>query len=233
MDKEILLKGGRSTDTVVRVGNTVRRSMGNNAILVHPLLQHLEKVQFKYAPHFLGIDEQGREILSYLEGEVPRGVLFSIEQLIACTKMLRAFHDAAALSDLCGQQETICHYDFAPWNIIFREGMPIGIIDFDDCRPGNRIEDVAYFFWTFLELGIPEISTTTQLEKIAILRKVYSLDPKQNLATAILQQQERILAFRKDRSLNDIDAAKRAFSAEKVKVIQYAMEWVKINYENI
>lgn len=232
-EREEALKGGRSTETVVRVGNTVRRSISKNANLVHALLQHLEKVEFKNAPRFLGIDDKGREILTYFEGEVPRGISFNMEQLIACTKMLRAFHDAASLSNLCGYHETICHHDFAPWNIIFREGIPIGFIDFDDCRLGARIEDLAYFIWTFLELGESRISDVKQLEKINILCKAYNLDPNQNLANAILKQQKRILLFRQEKARNEKDTVKRTFSVNAVKTIQKSMEWVKANYEQL
>ena len=36
---------------------------------VHGLLRHLENAGCLYAPRGLGIDKQGREILSYLPGE--------------------------------------------------------------------------------------------------------------------------------------------------------------------
>lgn len=231
--KEIPLQGGESTDTVVRIGNTVRRSIGKNAQLVHALLQDLENANYRYAPRYLGMDEKGREILSYIEGDVPRGISFSMEQLIACAKMLRAFHDAASLSDLCGQEETICHSDFAPWNLIFHHSVPVGIIDFDDCRPGKRIEDVAYFLWTFLDLGNPEIDTAEQLKKMTALCESYQLDPTQNLSEALLTQQERILVFRQAIVLNETNVEKRVFSAGAVKRIQDAIEWVKLNGEKI
>jgi len=230
---EVILEGGESTATVVRIGDTVRRTIGKNATLVHNLLQHLEKVHFEFAPRFLGIDADDREILSYIEGVVPRGRKLNIEQLAACAKILRAFHDAASLSPLCGQAETICHNDFAPWNIIFKDGLPVGMIDFDDCQAGARIEDVAYFIWTFLDVGMPIIGDAEQLNNIAILAKAYKLDTNQNLAEAMLRQQERILVFRQEKALTEVDIIKRNFSAQAANDIQTAMEWVKVNYENI
>ena len=66
--QEIPLLGG-NTSTVVRVGETVRRNAGPWTPAVHSLLRHLEYVGFTGAPRALGIDERGREVLSFLEGE--------------------------------------------------------------------------------------------------------------------------------------------------------------------
>ena len=65
---EIPLLGGQLTPGIVRVGNTVRRPAKGNAAFVHDLLLFLENQDFPFAPRFLGRDEQGRDILSYLEG---------------------------------------------------------------------------------------------------------------------------------------------------------------------
>ena len=67
---EIPLAGGDVTEGVVRVGDTVRRPVGPHSPLVHALLAHLESIGFEGAPRFLGIDEAGREVLSYVDGEV-------------------------------------------------------------------------------------------------------------------------------------------------------------------
>jgi hypothetical protein len=67
---EIRLEAG-NTSSVWRRGTTIRRSTGPWTPSVHRLLRHLEAAGFQGAPRVLGLDEQGREILSYLEGEVP------------------------------------------------------------------------------------------------------------------------------------------------------------------
>jgi hypothetical protein len=67
---EVPLAGGDVTEGVVRVGDTVRRPVGPHSPLVHALLTHLESIGFEGAPRFLGIDHAGREVLSYVDGEV-------------------------------------------------------------------------------------------------------------------------------------------------------------------
>jgi hypothetical protein len=64
------LPGGFVT-TVVWAGDTVRRRPSPNAAFVHDLLRFLEGRGWEGAPRFLGVDERGREVLSYLEGHVP------------------------------------------------------------------------------------------------------------------------------------------------------------------
>ena len=66
---EIPLAGGNVTP-VVRVGETVRRVPGPWSPAVHRLLDHLAARGVDGAPRFLGLDAQGREILSYITGEV-------------------------------------------------------------------------------------------------------------------------------------------------------------------
>lgn len=231
-DEEIILTGGRSTESVVRIGDFVHRSMGPKATFVHELLQHVEQQQFPYAPRFTGIDAQGREILSYIEGEVLHGHLFSEAQLREAMLLLREFHDAASTSRLCGENETICHHDFAPWNLIMHRGKPSGIIDFDEAAPGSRIEDVAYFLWTFLDLGSLESSIAT-ISQMADLVDTYRLNQPQQLVPAILSQQQRILTKREGIVHNSPNEAEVAFSREAILRIKQEMMWVETHREII
>jgi Ser/Thr protein kinase RdoA (MazF antagonist) len=57
----------------------------------------------------------------------------------------------------------ICHNDFAPYNLVFRDGALAGAIDFDTASPGTRLWDIAYLAYRAvplnerdLELSIPE-----------------------------------------------------------------------------
>jgi hypothetical protein len=38
----------------------------------------------------------------------------------------------------------VCHGDFGPWNAVWRNGGPAGLLDWDDTHPANARHDVAY-----------------------------------------------------------------------------------------
>lgn len=156
---EVALLGGEVTEGVVRVGDTVRRPVRPFTPAVHALLRHLEAAGFAGAPRVLGIDEQGREILSYLPGTAAMRPLepymVSEESLAALARLVRRFHDAVAgfvpppdarWSEGSGEDrapELIGHCDITPENVIFRDGTPYALIDFDLARPTTRLFEVA------------------------------------------------------------------------------------------
>jgi hypothetical protein len=77
---------------------------------VHRLLAHLEEVGFESTPRFLGLDAQGREVLTFIEGDVHSdcgAIVWEDGQLKAAAKLLRRFHDATAGLDLAGEAEVI------------------------------------------------------------------------------------------------------------------------------
>ncbi|GII59733.1 trifolitoxin immunity domain-containing protein [Planotetraspora thailandica] len=144
---------------VVRIGDTVRRPMHPWTPAVHALLRYLEGVGFPFSPHVRGIDEQDREVLTYLDGlSGPQSwaKVAGDAGLAAIARLLRDYHDAVAgfrppdhLTWFTGETglaggELVCHGDFGPWNIVWRDERPVGILDWDYARPANRLHDVAY-----------------------------------------------------------------------------------------
>ena len=65
------LPGGNASTGVMRVGDTVRRPAGPHTPAVHELLLYLRAAGFEGAPRPLGIDERGREVLTFIRGTVP------------------------------------------------------------------------------------------------------------------------------------------------------------------
>jgi hypothetical protein len=151
--------GGSVTEGVVRVGDTVRRPARASTPAVNALLEHLEAVGFDGAPRVLGVDELGRQVLTYIPGETASRPLpayaVSDETLVALARLLRRFHDAAAGfapppglvweegSGDDGEPEIVGHCDVTPENVVFRDGRPVALIDFDLARPTTRLFDVV------------------------------------------------------------------------------------------
>ncbi|MBS2970286.1 phosphotransferase [Metabacillus sp. KIGAM252] len=163
---EEMLTGG-NVSSVYRLGHTVRRELKPESIKIHTLLQHLESKGLNGVPKFLGIDEKGREILSFIEGEAGnyplKTYMWSDEALKEIAKMLRRYHDAVSdfpmketwqpIDNTPQPFEVMCHNDFAIYNIIFHQEKPAGVIDFDLAAPGPRLWDIAYTLYTCVPLS--------------------------------------------------------------------------------
>lgn len=128
-----LLAGG-SKRRVVRVGSTVRIPPHEQSGYVADLLRHLERVGFDGAPRRLGRTEDGYELLTYVDGTVPGDPPYNLDdgQLRAAAGLVLRFHDAVAGTPLCHGAETVCHGDLGPHNTVFRDGLPVALIDWDD-----------------------------------------------------------------------------------------------------
>jgi hypothetical protein len=102
-DEAVPLQGGRITDGVVRIGDTVRRPASTASPFVASVLDLLESRGFTGAPRYLGRDEAGRDTFSFVPGWVPPKFRpWTDAQVAAAGAMARAMHDATRGSDLAG-----------------------------------------------------------------------------------------------------------------------------------
>ena len=167
---ELPLEGGNQS-TVVRLGDTVRRTAGPWTRQVHRLLAHLRRQGVEAVPQPLGFDAAGREVLQHLTGVVGHAPLAEPLQtdtvLAEAARLLRRLHDTTAAvastpdwrdgwqAPLRDPVEVICHGDFAPYNCVFNDGALTGVIDFDHAHPGPRAWDLAYAAYRFTPLMAP------------------------------------------------------------------------------
>src|ERR1700758_5399 len=192
-------RGSRSR--VIRIGKTVRREVHQNTPAVKALLSQLERERFAAAPRWLGFDEEGRETLSYITGTAGhyplKPYVLSESTLIRLGLLLRRFHDATISFSLpkhlvwqnsVGRtSEVICHGDLGPYNIIFRNGAPIGLIDFERATPGPRVWDIAFVAYRFgplcdlLEQTLAPSFLRQIARRIRILLEAYGFSQKDDL----------------------------------------------------
>ncbi len=201
---EELLSGGNTSANVVKVGSTVRRPAGPWTPGVHALLRHLESRGFEGAPRVLGIDEQGREILTYIDGLVVWPDHFDLvaqdRSLAEISVCIRGYHDAVADfpplngeawsdrgSDPRGPAEVLCHNDLAPWNLV-RSTERWTFIDWDLAAPGRRSWDIAWALLSLVPL-MPDSHLTAQetRRRISVFCESYgaALFPADVLAVAV------------------------------------------------
>jgi hypothetical protein len=149
----------------VRVGGTVRKPAQPQSATIQRLLRHVRAQGVTWVAEPLGSDEQGRDVWSFIAGEVVHdhpAWLWSVDILVTVAQRLREWHDATATFVRRPEDvwwwpgkipaEVICHVDFAPYNHVFQNGELVGAIDFDICYPGPRLWDLAYTAYRYLPL---------------------------------------------------------------------------------
>jgi hypothetical protein len=192
---EVILHGGlTNAGLVTRVGDTVRRPRRPNSPSTWALLQHLERVGFDGAPRFVGVDDHGREILSFIPGEAvlephPDWALGD-EALVSVAELLRRYHDAAASFDAAAwswpefvparfRDGVISHNDPNLDNVIFSGGVAVALVDFDLASPGSAPWDVACAarLWAPLrdERDVPRAVHGRTLQRLRIFADAYGL----------------------------------------------------------
>lgn len=196
----VLLRGGHR-NRVERVGDTVRRTQGDRAEYVHELLGYLESRGWSGAPRYVGVDDAGREILSYVDGHVawdtaaqPADV-WAHASLAQGAALLRELHDLTVGTPLAGDGEVVCHNDLSPRNTVYQDNgdglRPVAFIDWDLAAPGRRLDDVAHMCWQYTGLGQSPVSA---IEAGALLRVIcdgYGLRDRGGVVEAILWWQDR------------------------------------------
>lgn len=158
--KEELLGG--TMNRVVKIGETVHRQIKGGSML-HAYLKYLEQADMTGVPRFLGIDAQGREILSYVHGKTAGAdydfghpCLHSEQAICDMARFMRKLHDVStgflptAINGgwtnpffPCEKYETICHGDAAIWNFALVDDRIAGVFDFDQACPGTRAWDLT------------------------------------------------------------------------------------------
>jgi hypothetical protein len=160
VDEPTVLAGGvANAGAVVRIGSEVRRPSTSRSELIFALLEHARSRGFAGVPEPLGFDDDGRERLRYIPGEVavppfPAWVL-APELLRSVARLLRDFHEAVAdfvpppgadwATDLAypGGGPVVGHNDVCVENVVVRDGVAVALLDLEFAAPTHRLHDLA------------------------------------------------------------------------------------------
>lgn len=142
---------------------------------VHAFLLHLRAQGLSSVPEPLGIDGDV-ERLAVIEGDAGGAGWkhqHSDEGLRSAARLLRTIHDASigwippdgavfraphVTSD--SEPSVWCHGDFGPWNVVWREGEAVGLIDWDFLHHAPPLDDVAYALRWFAPARSDEMALT-------------------------------------------------------------------------
>jgi len=153
------LEGGiANAGLVVRAGPHVLRPSSPHSGSIHAFLRTVRHAGFEGVPAPVGIDEDGRERLEFIDGEVPVPPYPDWSQsdaaLASVARLLRGLHDAArgfdprgltwdeSLADPAGGT-LVCHNDVELSNVVFRDGVAVALLDFEFAAPGRPVYDLA------------------------------------------------------------------------------------------
>jgi hypothetical protein len=207
---EPLISDGVS-EGIVRIGDTVRRPLRPFSLTVQAYLAHLRDAGFTGAPLALGVDEQGREVLSFVTGDVPPYPLppemAGDDVLVALARLIRALHEASAgwvpppgavwggtpanTGRITEQTELVSHRDYATGNVVFRDGLPVALIDFDLAKPTTRLYDIANALWYWAPLRdprdrAPALADADIPHRVAVFADAYGMTAQQRTELAPL-----------------------------------------------
>ncbi|MEV1010777.1 phosphotransferase [Streptomyces sp. NPDC049881] len=155
-----LAGGMANAGAVVRHGDEVERPAPPHAAALHRHLRALAAAGFGGAPEPVALDTAaGRERLAFVPGDVPLPPFpawaMTEDALARVGGLLRRLHDASAAlppdpsvawpADLADPRggTLLCHNDVCPENVVFRDGRPAALIDFDLAAPGRPLWDLA------------------------------------------------------------------------------------------
>jgi hypothetical protein len=209
MSEGELLIGDGVTQGIVRIGDTVRRPLRPFSLTVQAYLARLRDAGFTGAPAPLGVDEQGREVLSFVPGDVPRNPLppqtAGDDVLVALARLIRALHEASAgwvpppgavwggtpasAGPVAAQAELVSHRDYYPGNVVFRGGLPAALIDFDLAMPTTRLYDITNALWYWAPLRdprdrAPAFADADIPRRVAVFADAYGMTARQRAELA-------------------------------------------------
>ena len=80
---------------------------------------------------------------------------------------MRQVYDLTAGTEFAAGSKVACHLNLSQPNFVFREMIPIAIIDWDVTRPGSRVSNFADFLWAFVHPGLYDDDEAAEMLRVA------------------------------------------------------------------
>ena len=183
---------------VVRVGPHVLRPSSPHTGSVHAFLRAVRDAGFEGASLPVGVDDDGRERLVFVEGDVPLAPYPEWSQsdtaLASVARLLRGLHDAArgfdpggftwddSLADPAGGT-VVGHNDLEPSNSCSATACR-RLLDFEFAAPGRPVYDLAHLarFWVPIDDDFDQARVgwhpTDQPARLRLVADAYGLGPR-------------------------------------------------------
>jgi len=247
-------ESGRSS--IERSDDEVIRPTGPWSLSVHKYLDFLDQQAFQHVPIPLGIDGDGREHLSYVDGQVYSSMEIpesrSDEMLVSLAHFLKAFHDLGrdylcklSTSDLWmlpmrQPVETMCHGDLGPYNVVTQGNTVKGLIDFDTLHPGPIMWDLAYALYRWVPLmhkGNPEDfgDRDNKLRRIKLFMTAYGKadQPLETIYTWVLQRIEYLMIYMENEGAKGNEAVALAIERGDLNLYKRDLAYIEALRNNV
>ncbi len=252
---QIELSGGRSgkiyknKDFVIRPANIWTKD-------VHKFLNFMLEKGANFVPKPYKITDKNEEIISFIPGDVfnyplPPNLLKD-NILISSAKLLLKFHNFGEqyINNLFGNEcwmlskqypiETMCHGDFAPYNVTIVNDCATGIIDFDTLHPGFKMWDISYAIYRWVPFKNPNNpdsngTLSDHIRKAKIFLDTYGTDQKSRLSfvDTLIKRLKYLINFMVSENEKGNKDFETNILSGHVKLYEDDINYLNFNKENI
>lgn len=148
----------------------------------------------------------------------------TLAQLCTFMEIVKELHDVS--SGFAPEGKVICHNDLSPCNTVFRNDIPVAIIDWDSAAFGERWEDLAYILWLWINIGSHQRNEIDIMGQMKAALSAYRADEQTlcGFADKLIWRMDKVIA----------DMSPDNYQYERTKDwVEFSKIWVEQNRRNI
>lgn len=215
---------------------------------LHALLEHLRARGLRTVPEPVGI-EDGVEALRLIPGDSGADAWkhqVPMSGLRSAAELLREVHEASRDFPVQGpdawgiapvaHREVVCHGDPGPWNMIWRDGVAVGLIDWDFAHPGSPLDDVAYALEYFAPFRGDDVAcdgrdgchfpeAPNRRERLRQFAAAYGIETTAGLVDRVIARQRATVEQVRDLAERDIQPQRSWVEAGYLDELRGRIDW--------